>query len=155
MPESQIAQYRVNQLLNSKVQQGHYSPHPVMKSDASHCLWLLPSPILFLTIAEGRQMLTGKSRCLNCHRALSLYPTVRHNNHITASSEQNLHQCHNPSYFHIKSTDTSNWDICLLYEIIGHTTISRERKNVLDLMVLDLILTASHSVGQQHNFSGR
>ncbi len=30
---------------------------------------------------RSAQMLTGKSKCLDCHCALSLYPTVRHNNH--------------------------------------------------------------------------
>lgn len=57
----------------SRVQQGHNTPHPVMKSDTSYDD----------VISDHRQ------RYQDVLLPLSLYPTVTQNNHITASSAQN------------------------------------------------------------------
>lgn len=43
-----ISKYKLNHL------QAHLTPHPVMKNNASYYFCLLPSLILFLTLAEGQ-----------------------------------------------------------------------------------------------------
>lgn len=60
-------------------------------------------------------------------RPLSLYPTIWCNTHLSADSEHKL-QC-----------SASCWDICLLFQLMEHTTLLRRRKLLRDLSHFDNI----------------